>query len=282
MDRQALLERVQAIPTWFYEMDLGHGVITPGAGNREALRARAEIYFGMGIEGKSVLDVGAWDGFYSFEAERRGAARVLAADKFCWTGPTAKAGFDLAHEALASRVESSVLDIDETTAANVGHFDIVLFNGIVYHIVDPIHAIIEMSKIATGMLSVETFMDMSETDRPCMVFYRGETAKPGFPQNGWGVNSHLMRALLGYLGFETILEFPTPDAPTQRSIFLAFKPGHPFKAFVERHRAFDRPPLVAMQPQRSEPLAPPLADIIGWGEISRLAARRLRRSLAPN
>ena len=61
----------------------------------------------------SVLDVGAWDGFFSFEAERRGAARVLAIDSFSWEGDGwgSKAGFELAHEALGSRVESRTIDV---------------------------------------------------------------------------------------------------------------------------------------------------------------------------
>ena len=36
------------------------------------------------LSGQSVLDIGAWDGFFSFESERRGANRVLAVDSFCW------------------------------------------------------------------------------------------------------------------------------------------------------------------------------------------------------
>ena len=42
-----------------------------------------------------MLDIGAWDGFFSFEAERRGASRVLATDHFCWSGEGwgTKAGF---------------------------------------------------------------------------------------------------------------------------------------------------------------------------------------------
>ena len=36
------------------------------------------------VRGRSVLDVGAWDGKYSFEAERSGAARVVALDHYVW------------------------------------------------------------------------------------------------------------------------------------------------------------------------------------------------------
>ena len=53
------------------------------------------------LAGASVLDIGAWDGFFSFEAERRGAARVVAADYYRWHGGGwgSKAGFERANRA---------------------------------------------------------------------------------------------------------------------------------------------------------------------------------------
>src|SRR5438105_11788142 len=69
---------------WFQQIDLGNGIVTPGA---EHSLGKLEI-LGMpeDLKGWSVLDVGAWDGFFSFEAERRGARPVLATDHFCWGG----------------------------------------------------------------------------------------------------------------------------------------------------------------------------------------------------
>ena len=72
---------------WYHSMDLGDGVITKGGASHETFKGIAERVFKHGVEGKSVLDIGAWDGFFSFEAERRGASRVLATDHFCWSGP---------------------------------------------------------------------------------------------------------------------------------------------------------------------------------------------------
>ena len=37
---------------------------------------------GVSFADKTVLDIGAWDGGFSFECERRGAKRVLATDSF--------------------------------------------------------------------------------------------------------------------------------------------------------------------------------------------------------
>jgi len=85
--------------SWWHSIDLGDGTITPGVHSIEELR---ENYgrFGLpdDLTGKRLLDVGCWDGFYSFESERRGAS-VVAVD--CWRPEN----FFLARKALASSVE---------------------------------------------------------------------------------------------------------------------------------------------------------------------------------
>lgn len=50
-----------------------------------------------------MIDIGAWDGYFSFDAERRGAARVLATDSFAWQ-KRSRAGFDFARQQLESQV----------------------------------------------------------------------------------------------------------------------------------------------------------------------------------
>jgi tRNA (mo5U34)-methyltransferase len=246
MSEDFLAARLEAAGPWFHSIDLGNGVTTPGAGSKEFLTNCANVYFGMGVDGLSVLDVGAWDGFFSFEAERRGASRVLAVDKFCWGGggPGNRKAFELAHEIIGSGVEDRIIDIPETRLDTVGRFDHVMFNGIVYHIFDPLSALREMAAIARYVLTVETFMDNIGNPRPVMVFYPGEQHPPGHPQNGWGANSYCMHAILNKLGFETVLEFQTPHPDmVNRSIFIALKPGHPFGSYLEKHILYARPRL---------------------------------------
>lgn len=132
-DREPAIDRaaLTAIP-WWHSIDLGGGVVTPGRKGDATYMARLRV---PDLHGKSVLDIGTWDGFYAFEAERRGAARVVALDCFVWQlnlaeiwaaydrgerlpllrfdpGSDAllgRAGFDFAHRALRSSVEPLVL-----------------------------------------------------------------------------------------------------------------------------------------------------------------------------
>src|ERR1700720_4280357 len=90
-----LQSRADAV-RWYHTIDLGDGVITRGVDDTPLRLARLDLP--ESLSGLSVLDVGAWDGFFSFEAERRGASRILAADHCSWHGKgwgtaKGKAGF---------------------------------------------------------------------------------------------------------------------------------------------------------------------------------------------
>src|SRR3990172_3125756 len=126
---------------WWHTIDLGHGIVTPGGDIHTAARLQ-EFRFPANLSGLTVLDVGAWDGFFSFEAERRGATRVLATDYHAWGGDGwgTKAGFDLAHRALGSKVGSRQIDVLDLSPETVGVFDLVLFLGVLYHMKHPLLA----------------------------------------------------------------------------------------------------------------------------------------------
>src|SRR5918993_2176304 len=108
---------------WYHSIPLGDGVVTPGVDDTPSRLSK--IHLPDDLSGKSVLDVGAWDGFFSFEAERRGAARVVAADSFAWNGEnwSTKEGFELARSTLGSRVEDVDVDVLDLDPARLGRFD---------------------------------------------------------------------------------------------------------------------------------------------------------------
>src|SRR5277367_541045 len=64
----------------YHSIELPDGSVLPGLQTVEHLRWRLERFdLPPDLRGKRVLDVGAWDGWFSFECERRGA-EVVAVD----------------------------------------------------------------------------------------------------------------------------------------------------------------------------------------------------------
>jgi tRNA (mo5U34)-methyltransferase len=197
------LRRGVAATKWWHTIDLGRGVVTPGIDPTPA-RLR-ELQIPDDLTGLTVLDVGAWDGFFSFEAERRGASRVLATDSFCWGGGGwgTKAGFELARRALGSRVEDLNIDPLELSPARVGTFDLVLFLGVLYHMRHPLLALERAFSVTRGQLILQTQIDLSAIDRPALAFYQGSDLNND-PTNWFGPNPPAVVAMLRAAGFTDI------------------------------------------------------------------------------
>jgi tRNA (mo5U34)-methyltransferase len=196
----SLRERVAA-HRWYHTIDLGEGLVTPGVDDSPQRLARLGLP--ESLHGLTVLDVGAWDGFFSFECERRGAARVVATDEYSWRGSGwgTKAGFQLAREALASRVEDIDVDVMELSPARIGTFDLVLFLGVLYHLRHPLLALERVAAVTRGTLIVETVVDLVGLNRPAMAFYPGRELN-GDPTNWWGPNADAVTGMLRTVGFE--------------------------------------------------------------------------------
>ena len=120
---------------WYHSIELPGGLTTPGVVKNAQVLPRLDLPSDM--TGKSVLDVGAWDGFYSFECARRGATSVLATDSFVWDGRGwgNKRSFEFARQQLGleGRVDDMLVDPMEIDRVRLGRtFDVVLFLGVLY------------------------------------------------------------------------------------------------------------------------------------------------------
>ena len=117
MDRATLQARIAELPFWYHKIALPHGIVTPGFNPHFPAKYRVPA----DLTGKRVLDVGAWDGYWTFDALKRGAREVVAIDDFSdYLGKLrpeqrkAWRSFDLCREALGydearcKRIEISV------------------------------------------------------------------------------------------------------------------------------------------------------------------------------
>ena len=190
---------------WFHSFDLGNGDKIEGLKKLEVLKKEADIILGDQVAGKSVLDIGAWDGYFSFESERRGAARVVATDHFCWSGEGwgNRLGFDYIHAKTNSKVEPVDVDVMGLPSTNLGQFDVVLFLGVFYHLKDPYVGLESAAKMCSDHLVVETVTALPREKLPAMrLFESGELG--GDPTNFWAPNLAALELMLKSFGFKRI------------------------------------------------------------------------------
>lgn len=190
---------------WFHSFDLPDGETINGYKSLDILRREADAILPADLTGKSVLDIGAWDGYFSFEAERRGGADVLATDHFCWSGPGwgTKAGFDFIHHRLGSKVRSVDIEPMGLTPQEFGQFDVVLFLGVLYHVTDIYRHLEAAAAMCRDHLVIETETSMISERAPVARFIQSHELG-GDPTNFWAPNPALVKLLLERLGFSKI------------------------------------------------------------------------------
>lgn len=211
---------------WFHRIDLGNGRVTPGIDDSPRKLARLDMP--QSLVGKTVLDIGAFDGFFSFEAEKRGAKRVLAVDSFVWKGRQpglSRRSFDFARTALCSQVEDATIEVEDLNPNEIGTFDLVFFLGVLYHMRHPLFALEKVSSITKDLLILETHVNRISDPDPVMVFYPDWIrSHGGMP---WGPNPRVVIEMLKAVGFAEVEQkgiYPfTPNADYGRMVVHAWK-----------------------------------------------------------
>lgn len=237
-DVQSRHAAVANVDYWFQSIDVGDGVVTPGSKSPEFLANEWE-YLRLGdLTGRSVLDIGAWDGWFSLAAERAGARRVVALDHYAWSvdwrafrtfvderqargervvdpctvaslwrpdSLPGKAGFDTARRLVGSAVEDVVLDFSHDDLTSVGRFDVVLFLGVLYHLADPVDALRRLYSLTSDVAVILTHAVRvgGFEDRALAEFFPHDEFN-GDPTNWWVPN---MRTLVGWCesaGFSSV------------------------------------------------------------------------------
>ena len=215
-----LKQEVNKIKHWHHYFDFGSGVVTKTGKEGDFCR-RFQSWIADGLPedltNKTVLDVGAWDGFYSFEAENRGAKKVLATDSFIWENQelygldhnfwrdfgAGKQGFELARKILNSQVEDYNIDVLDLDPEVIGDFDIVLFLGVLYHMKYPLIALEKLRSVTRELLILETHISLilSLFPQPLMRFYPNNELSQDIT-NWSGPNIALVKSWLLTAGFQ--------------------------------------------------------------------------------
>jgi tRNA (mo5U34)-methyltransferase len=223
---------------WFHQIPLPDGTVTRGVDTSAHRLAR--MRFPESFAGKRVLDIGAWDGFFSFEAEKRGAADVLATDSYSWNGEGwgNKEGFDFAHSKFRSNVRSLAVDVMDLSPERVGgEYDVVLFLGVLYHLRHPFLALERVASVTEQMLILETEVDDMFVPWPSLAFYPGRELNND-PTNWFGPNARAVEGMLHVLGFARVEAVWRSSLPRRfaRALKMRAQGGHPFWRTFGRDR----------------------------------------------
>jgi len=185
MTTSDLRDLVASNPNWYHTIELPGGVVTPGWFD---LRPLVDKLPWPDVAGKRCLDVGTYDGYLAFELERRGAREVVAVDiagheDWDWPanaraqGPERLAemagekgrGFEIARDALGSKVQKQLLNIYDLDPSLVGTFDVVVVGALLLHLRDPIRALEAVRSVCGGEL-----LSWEQIDLPLTAVHRSK------------------------------------------------------------------------------------------------------------
>ena len=240
-DTDELRRRVAAIG-WYHSIDLGNGVVTPGVSINDLLQGDELPDF----TGRSVLDIGAWDGYYSFLAERSGASRVVAFDEYVWcidipardrywkeceaagvvpdpehdrlffheSELPGRHGFDFAKEVLGSAVEPVVGDLMTYDLDELGAFDVVLYLGVLYHVQEPLTALRRLRQVTREVAVIETeaILVRDHEDEPLAKLWAGGELNADYG-NWYSLSEAALHGMCRAAGFRRVETRRMPVQP---------------------------------------------------------------------
>jgi tRNA (mo5U34)-methyltransferase len=258
--------RVGEVGFWWHSIDLGDGVVTPGGKSHEQLTHELNAAALPDLTGKTVLDIGGWDGFFAFAAERAGAARVAVLDHYMWSldipaqqrywadcleqgiAPEpyhetdlwhpdtlpGKAGFDTAREILGSGVEEIVADFSTCDLDAIGVWDVTLFLGVLYHLPDPLGGLTRLAQLTRELAVIETeAVVVPGYEHEAMWRFFPGAELNGDVSNWWAPN---IAALVGALGPAGFARAEVKLGPSRELLDRDGGPHH-FRAIVHAFKA---------------------------------------------
>jgi tRNA (mo5U34)-methyltransferase len=204
--------KLDAQGSWFHSFAFTNGCRTNG---RDPSERKLRALNLPPLTGKSVIDIGAAEGYFAFQAELMGANRVVACDHFIWAWPgsNVRSNFELIREASNSNVEDSMLPVEEIGPKTLGHFDITLLLGVLYHAPDMIGYLRNVLSVTREMCVIETLVDGLHIDEPWTAYYPAGSLNND-ASNWWGPNIACVLDMLLRVGFSSARFVSIWDANT--------------------------------------------------------------------
>lgn len=182
--------------SWWHQVPLKDGRITPGR-SPVYLLENDYLFDQIDFQDRSVLDIGCWDGYFSFRAEQKGAKEVIGLDDptFRWGGLD---GFQFLSEHFNSKVQwmrGTLFDPPKR------EFDIVLCYGVLYHLNDPLTAATNCFQLSREIVCFEGLV--IENDAPLLMLIPpgdlyGDMSNIYYPTSGY------LKMVASLNGFELI------------------------------------------------------------------------------
>lgn len=187
---------------WFHTITLPDGTKTPGDVSEEWQNWTASP-IPLDLKGQHVLDIGAWDGYYSFLCAQRGAT-VVATDVFQNKSHCNREGFDFCRQALGlqEKVKLVLMDAhDSDQLARLGPFNLVLMLGLLYHLEGPLLALRKVRKVMTlgSQLIIESCVRYFNHAPLCHVYWQDHPTKDAFTY--WAMAPEFIERLCYIAGF---------------------------------------------------------------------------------
>lgn len=207
-----MLEQARALSlvrgqSWHHDFEIIPGVRTQGNDDPSAMRD--ELNLPADMTGSTLADVGASNGFFSFQARQRGA-KVVSFD----FRNKDNSGFGLAqHINGLSDIEHHQVNVLDLDAKQYGQFDTVLALGLPQHISDPYLALANCAALSRSRLLVESYcidplLAPEVAAQPIMRFIYDAQRFPARgqpnadPSNFWGFTAACLASMVEDVGFE--------------------------------------------------------------------------------
>jgi SAM-dependent methyltransferase len=291
-----LRRAIAALAPWHHDVEVVHGVSTGAAAKarrreldgtpialvedaREGFDASILDVFPNGLAGRSVLDCACNCGAYTFWAKELGAGRCFGFDaRPHWID---QARFLASHRVpRPTNVRFEVLDLHALPALDLEPFDVTLFNGILYHLPDPVTGLKVAADLTREVLIVNTATRNGLPDGLLALAREGFDPLSGITGLAWfPTGPAVVSEMLSWLGFpEARCLWWIEDVPQQppelgRLLLIAARDAAAFEYFDATSTTVRAPARTSAERQAAPPSQVPPKRPLDAASYARLVER---------